>query len=975
MCKIIYLDLLQMVRPGRETLDLSFFDFYMFGSFDALKVSSHSMDKDGNGDIFTLPELHRIGKERRQEIPWQFDRQPMYLYTEEDAAEDIFRTDDSYAARPLVLTLIQLRDPDLTCNTPGDLIEAFRNRINACIDRDGIPTVEFKVFFCLGEPDLVVAFRHDRLQDIGRLVYRIRLLNPEETAGVNDGICVLSTSSHCAFPGGFPANLLSKHIGEWAGKEGGTRFLTLFDTSYGLDNNSKREDKGRNKGLFHKEMLLGDWDYVWNWESPDARDLLMKHILKPVTDFNVHRPGAFRSSLSLPVIGLTDEDLTYGPSGRKLSDLPETHLLEDYQGENTTFSVLANLILGFSDLYGGADRTRDLSNIVLSMQGTLNGILKHLYQLRDGRGQYDLYAFVKPAFTSLPKITRNVSDLLLKFREEYTRLPDEEKGNLRKIYIDSVSILLDTYIHDMSRLLTELQHLFSVLSISPHTYLESYGSNMRFVTASCKLLVAYQGIAYNLSSHYSMDLRKSRRRRVKAEEVMLVIPYRRILESTRVLFDCTCPENRIVYIRINSSDMLRVRKTLFLLLHECGHHILNYDFRKNRASYFFRTYAGYLLDRAFGSVYSDPLKAIQLLPLITGEELKNSKNPEKISSFSTESEHIRETIIRALCQNNKLSEEMEKFWKNKYKDQIYIKNFSEPVSLDNHFLTYVKDCACTFMSEGLESLEIVTREEGSGRKEQSSGDALVKSMTSILCKVIFAIFRRLAEKECENKLHDDKYDLWYLSELKTVYSMFTDEYRCDKEKVQGIIEWICRYYFLPEYSILADEVKIAFSDIYSDVFAFSILGYDKDKKNPDEMRAAAEVYLGILEEEAGFHINRELSKTHLIVRILALLEAFFGLSKEDIIVLIKNRHPLKEEAENLVRELMDQVGYRCLRDYTEHLCIPQIREQIEKNAALQKDMVQLEKMYYGAEDGLHAAEFMNAVYYFWKSSTQRKDRT
>lgn len=586
MSKLLYLDILRMVSPG-DVLESNLFDFYVFGSFDAIKIEAMTEDMD---KVCSLQELHLISKQRRLRVPSHYDKQSMHLYTPNDSAEVIFKTDDVFASWPLVLTLIQLDDYNINSDAPDQLVAEFKNYLDSLLNKDGIGDVKFEVFFCLGEPDIVIAFRNNHLSDIARLIYRIRLWIPFEPKKETqkDNISVLSLSSHCAFPNTFSNELLKRNLEKWINEEKNIKFFTLLDTSYGVDSNIILNAQSSEKSFRYSEILIGEWDYILKWhEQNDIVKYLTDQLFRPLTDFDINETGSFKSSYSIPVIGLQKEDMPFAESDRKIRNIQNNELLNEYVGARTSFFNLSEKIKSLTNIYGSANVCESLSNVVESMRSTLVGILKHLYQLKDGRFQYDLYAFVLPAFEALPRITNNITTLISRVQSNCLRVGMGSNLELQKAAEYTICDLLDCYIHDVSRLLTELQHLFSVLSISPHTYLESYGSNMRSITATCKLLVAYQGIAYCLSKHFRMELVVGRRV-VQANEVMLVIPYRRIRQSTRVLFERSSPENRIVYIRINASDMFDVQKTLFMLLHECGHHVLNRDFRKERIKYYYK---------------------------------------------------------------------------------------------------------------------------------------------------------------------------------------------------------------------------------------------------------------------------------------------------------------------------------------------------------------------------------------------------
>ncbi len=957
MSKLIYLDLLQMVTPG-EQLDSNLFDFYVFGSFDALKVEQNCnllncLNK--SDDISSLHKLHTISKERRLKVPVRFDKQSMHLYTLDNNAGNIFRKDGEYASRPLVLTLIQLNDYRINQMTPAALIDEFKQEIQKLQDSDELKAVAFEVFFCLGEPDLVIAFRHTGLTEIASLIYRIRLLTPK---GTENGICVLSTSSHCAFPNSSNHEKLKENINTWFQMNPAIRFFTFFDTSYGLDDNNKRADAiSDNKYLFDR-MLLGDWDYVREWNNSNATDILPDLILEPVIRFDENETGSFKSSWSVPVIKLSETDSKFVSSDRKLSSIMPTVIPEDYEGDETVFSELSDTVKSLTNIYKSDDVTQVLSDKVVSMHVTLIGILKHLCQLRDGRFQYDLYSFVFPAFAALPRITKNTSDLINRINSEYELQTDEEKRRLQYACNETISGILNSYIHDMSRLLAELQHLFSVLSMSPHTYMESFGSNMRSITATCKLLVAYQGIAYSLSRKFDMTMIKDGEKNVSANEVMLVVPYRRIRQNTRVLFEYSSPEDRVVYIRINASDMFHVQKTLFLLLHECGHHILNYDFRAKRVRYYFDAYIGYLLDQGFSAYYKDPFTSLQMT-WIDAEVPDDKVSLYKIIHIKhTEEDGLRKAIIQAIIDKQSLGSMIEEFWNTDFKNLSRQQVLSEPMALENNFIKYVKEASCYYIEDRL------TRLKKAEEDESDIGD-LGKQITAIVKDVVLRLFRNVVDDEYVNRRDESDNELWHLSEFRTIYQEFPEEI------IKKAVHKICVDMIGTSYKDVADELKMIFSDIYSDIFAITTLGIGE--LPPEQKKNEAEKYLALLRDESSFLMKQELNYNNRMTRIFAVLEAGMGIDFADIKDMLRRVLLMREsEIEELQYTIRMRVGYQYVLDYTKKLCVPSIREQIRRSQELYADTEQLKKMYRSEEDQHGLSTMMDAIYYFWKASTQRE---
>ena len=354
MSKLLYLDILRMVSPG-DVLESNLFDFYVFGSFDAIKIEAMTEDMD---KVCSLQELHLISKQRRLKVPSHYDKQSMHLYTPNNSAEVIFKTDDVFASWPLVLTLIQLDDYNINSDTPDQLVAEFKNYLDSLLNKDGIGDVKFEVFFCLGEPDIVIAFRNNKLSDIARLIYRIRLWIPFEQnkEPQEDNISVLSLSSHCAFPNTLSNELLKRNLEKWINEEKNIKFFTLLDSSYGVDSNIILNAQSSEKTFRYSEILIGEWDYILKWhEQNDIVKYLTDQLFRPLTDFDVNETGSFKSSYSIPVIGLQKEDMPFAESDRKIRNIQNNELLNEYVGARTSFFKLSEKIKSLTNIYGSAN--------------------------------------------------------------------------------------------------------------------------------------------------------------------------------------------------------------------------------------------------------------------------------------------------------------------------------------------------------------------------------------------------------------------------------------------------------------------------------------------------------------------------------------------------------------------------------------------------------------------------------------------
>ena len=443
MC-LVYIDMMRLVCPGNNLTDGDF-EYYVLGEFDALQI------KVGCKEIRDLQRLH---KDRHINVPVRYDRQPLYMYTPADVEDvTIFSRDGALENTPMVISLFQLDDHSsaLCASGPEEIRTAFQEKIE--LIKTGNPESDFSkfeydVFWCLGASDCVVVFRDENLENIGKVLFSLRTFT-------NGYIRVLSTCSHFAYP-------KSGNIEKWLEMNQRSRLVTLANTSYGCS------DIGQfNNGKMNmKSFLFGEWDHMAVWDAPEKNeaDFYNTYCVSGITNNDTDSPRPFRTAYTFPIIQLSDKDLEENELKSALSDLKYIFQDDDWIKEleptdpkNNVFTLLADQVRSLTDLYGddGENGKEFLADRIQSMGDTVVGLAKHLYRLLVGRFEQDLYAFVKPVFLALGKITKNTEKRIKDLHKLYTKAL---KSNSRNLYLNQIAECLSGYISDTSDLLSQLQH-------------------------------------------------------------------------------------------------------------------------------------------------------------------------------------------------------------------------------------------------------------------------------------------------------------------------------------------------------------------------------------------------------------------------------------------------------------------------------------------------------------------------------------
>ena len=1003
MPSLLYIDTLRIVSQGtirdNRSLENEDVDFYMLGSFDAMKIITHKYTNP-NEKIDSLSDLVELNRFRHKDVHTLFDRQPLYLYSKEDESPVLSRKGD-YAGLPLVMALVQIQDEVMDLDEPEALIIAFKNHIETLLNNSGFnkEKIQFEVFYDLGEADVVIIFRARDIRSIGRILFRLRGWEKMSIDG-HCGIRVLSICSHCAFPRQENSDIYSQKLNSWIAEEqkNGSKFVTFVDTSYGMD----AKDEFSRKQFAFDQYMIGAYDFVGkNAYDTSAFAERCTYIAQQLQKGN-DQTFPFRTALSIPIVQLEEADIEAYPDDRKIEKIrPDGKyaLFDEYDSKQSThFTDLATFI-GKLSIWGNDESALQLELDIESLNMTLIGLLKHLIRLKEGRFEGDLYAFVAPVFEQLPNIAASYHDLISHLADVYQTVKEDQEE--AQDISDRIYALYHEYVIDASRLITGLQHLLSVLSVSPHNYLETYGSNMRSISATCKLLVAYQGVTYGVAKAFDMKLVNPQPcgKEVETNEVLLVLPYRRISQSTRTLFEHSSPKQRIATIRLDYSSMLDIDQTLIVLLHEVGHHIMTSQFREKRQRPLYNAVFAYLLQEGLGDLFRNPVKAIC--------EPINTQRKKHTINWDWQEDPDGENYHNNLIQDNikhashpiveRLTEGFIKL------EAVYIetvRNKEEPFALVNKFSMAQREL---LNKHYLEEMLQAAYQEGQQNEFKPDDTGLVLSIETIFLDAVYDSFAQFVSEQQKRKMQKEDNDLWRLDELCSYYQEIEryrrkrcqykqnwEKYRIAEEKSKEHSDWQRSQkpeecmpgmlkrniknmlgYIAKKHVLCLEEIANMFSDIYSDAFAIYTLRLDEQTAEKDVL---ADQYLKTSKDTAAFEANEYFALYYALLRIYIVLTKFYGLDEETALkkmsrTLSSGIGVSSSNIEENIGFIRNSLYYRYVSEFAD-ICIDSLLEKRQLSAPMDEITKELNKFYNGARMK-NAKAVAKGIHHFWKLSTTR----
>lgn len=848
-----YIELLRQVCPYDEPF--YDFDYFLLGSFDAMSVATGK----------SIAELKSMYESKHRTVQSVFDRQPVYLYSKKAVdleADNIFAADgEKNECTPLVLTLFQLDKVALAneteYNSPDELISGFERIIARRLNTSHI---RFQVFWNLGESDIVVVFRTRYLREVSDLLHDLRINGLSK-----ETMYIISTASHCAFPKPSVINeknarfvdvkqIISKNLHTWLyGNSGFTQplydseeFITLGNvTSY-----DALPKPSSFKGNVSYSFLFGEWDYMMKFNDlkqleEHLRDTFMCLVTRNDMLTNL---APFRVSYTIPMFSLELPDPSSNTKRRvrpqvlkrirtqirkrfkvqavnrvfpllrlsktntvKLNEKKEPVYLDQL---SASMEQLAETILHENSILD-AKRRRDLAGEIQSFRNTLYGMGKFLYRLKIGRFEEDLYTYIQPVFTRLRKITDDYSANF----QDYCR----------KKYFEEADALIIEYLNDTSKLIENLQHLFSVMAVSPHTYMETYGSTMRSLAAGDKLLDAYQGVIEFLKDYFPDTISKERKiwnhtvnYLENCEREILIFPYRKTQAQHNLLYTHSRPLNRISYISLDFSKMFNLNGTVFTLLHECGHHLGDRE-RKERFKLFFSALVCQVL--CWASVDDYIKMPVEYLVRIINHK-PDGRHPDGKGSSS-------KTLFNGLSETDRT--ELDEYFKRTIRETMFenVQQLGKLVQIENYDsiygisaeVEYEEDLWKNYYSvqildylekEGIPQFFGFDHEEKNPEYREEFRDDIKHNICEILAKPLGEI-----TKELVNSIEKKGGNIREALRIHTLYS--------DNEQIVNDLYSPIEEIFNSDWREgSAKRMLSIFSNIYSDLFAIRLLDMEYD---------------------------------------------------------------------------------------------------------------------------------------------------
>ena len=528
MINYTYLDFMRHMQPYDLSNDIT---FSVFGTFDALHV-------EASKDIESMKSSH---EERHGNIPWQSERQPMFLASIKEKS-DVFDP-ENYASFPLILCVIQVEKTALKEIDLQKLLEQMDKQLSASLSEGAFG----QCFFNLGQADFVIAIRTPLLFMATNAI--LEFWKNGIVIG-NRTIRILSSSSHCAFPIQKKGETLKNNLKTWLETEARNKTNLSFEVYYSFSGDSCEITNESDQIL-----VLGDSDLqkkplgLSDWESTAQTiyDILSYHSL------NDNITQRYLASVTLPL--LSYEAFCPLPMGEPDVRSQRLKMDKTWEANNNqlqqAFSELADC---FSLKTGWSDQPQ-IKKTIKSMSITILGLHKYLFRLGKACFEYDLEKYTEPVFRQITLVANQLVTLM--------KDPDERDK-------DDIRYLVREFIDHTAHLITELQHLYSVLALSPSTFMETYGSSMRSLNATAKLLSAYQGTLIYLNKRLPSKLIINNELE-SSNHAVLMIPYRMTQSSNIIMYPSFSPKERLSLIHIDFTKMFNAKQVLFMLLHEAGH--------------------------------------------------------------------------------------------------------------------------------------------------------------------------------------------------------------------------------------------------------------------------------------------------------------------------------------------------------------------------------------------------------------------
>lgn len=386
MAYYTYLDFMRHMQPCDISCDI---DFSVFGTFDAFHV-------EYLGSIESMKKAHET---RHGTIPWQSERQPMFLASL-NKGDDLFdHQKQDHASWPLLLSVIQVEKQAFEGMDLYSLLTEMNRQLTSCLDKEGIG----QCYLNLGQADFVIATRTRLLSSATDAILSFW----EKGIMVGQKIIrILSSSSHCAFA---VRNIsrLKDDLEAWLKYENEHNTNLSFEVLYSFSGDSFEITKSRNQFL-----VLGDSDLQrkpldardWKSTAKEIYDILTYHSL------NNGKKDRYLVSVTLPLLKakrftpLAEGDPSYNEKRKQMEKCWETD-------NNELGSAFKNLVDHIPRQLEWDD-PEQIKGTIESMSMTIQGLHKYLLRLGTACFENDLESYTERIFHQMIFITNQLRSLI-----------------------------------------------------------------------------------------------------------------------------------------------------------------------------------------------------------------------------------------------------------------------------------------------------------------------------------------------------------------------------------------------------------------------------------------------------------------------------------------------------------------------------------------------------------------------------------
>ncbi|MDO4803541.1 MAG: hypothetical protein Q4A32_01815 [Lachnospiraceae bacterium] len=830
-----------------------------------------------------------------------------------------------------------------------EFLGAFQKKIEEALFAEKIDQseIEFCVCWNLSGSDILILSRTKRL----KIVYEIISFLQKDGITIHgkDGeknVSVFSFSSHCAFPCDGRATSENSVSGYYVDRNAVIDWLRDEDENFSMISfvETAHNYDGIVYGNSSYQILFGERDYRLRL-SKDNVEQLADVIVDRLNDQKAASGGVYQFRSSYLVPGIFVNRSGQGEQGKtnlQDSTFPEDTLKEEetyriYRNLKERFDAVNHIVCTREDVFGKSmpDSLHPTSQQIFYCTNSLLGILKYAMRLQATINQYDLYCYIR-------KLYIGFDCAVARYEEKITGLSREDAPGDNHDYLRKY--VSDLVVQSMG-FVSELQHLFAVLALSPHNYMETYSSSMRSLNAASKLWGAYCGMIEKIASLFQEEIGG------KTQECTVMLsPYRECKSQNSMFLSAFAEEKTFVLLQMNFALMFKPQMAVFMIAHECGHHFSDHC-REKRFELMTKAYFSHVLEAVFRPFYTAPLHLLNSVEDREegGEEAKKNKYQEYLGLIekAEKDEDDYRSLLGIHLFNDMTRDELRATY-DKWRTQLmtgYRRDFTKIINA--LFLVFKTNYDMgndgTWKSRHFfgEVLEDSYKHAGPDYTELSlEGIAYEISKRNLLF--------------VEGLLKDNVNDqfLFDLNQMARLCAYWSDRHADEKNK-EIMAEGVNL-----KFDKVSRETVMLFREIYADIFAVLVLGM-----SPDDYEA---VILAFADEYEPL-LNNPIT----IRRLYAVFDAVYG-GGDGLLDWIKSDECLYAKD---VREVALEELYKLESSITKEYickygreCAIKLNEKIEAIKAIPNGGLEaLEKMRSLAlykEDG----RFIDSLWYFWKGA-------